>query len=780
MPDDLAPDVDLRMGDLKGLLTGLPLAVIAVDLNDSVIFWNAAAERLFGWRRDEVVGRPLPTVPEDLQKEAAIIRKSAVAGNTLGAIGTRRRRRDGTLVDVALSVAPLRDGAGGVIGTIGVLADVTDDAEGADARRQRDIAVARLAAIVDSSDDAIVSKRLDGVVTSWNRAAERIFGWTAAEAVGQHITLIIPKERHAEEDDVLARVVRGETVDHFETIRVAKDGRRLNISLTVSPIRDGRGRIVGASKIARDVTDRIHGEMVRGRLAAIVSSSDDVIVGKTLEGFITSWNAAAERMFGWTAAEAVGRHITLIIPDDRRAEEEEVLARIRAGQRVEHFETVRVTRDGRRIDMSLTVSPVIDSAGRIIGASKIGRDITERRRLEDERDRLLASAQRAREEAEALNRTKDEFLAVVSHELRTPLNAIFGWARMLQSASLDPPTEARAIEAIVRGATAQARLVDDLLDLSRIVTGRMRLDFQRCHPIDVIEGALDAVRPAATAKDIDLVPHLEPTVGTMVGAPDRLQQVVWNLVMNAVKFTPAGGRVDVTLRRAGGSLEIVVADTGEGISADILPHVFERFRQEDSSSVRAHGGLGLGLALVRHLVELHGGHVQAASPGKGQGATFTVTLPLGRSSRMQPGAEGAADDALLDAGHRSLEGVRVLVVDDDAGALDVSAVMLRSEGAEVRTAASAFRAYEMVEGWPPHVLVSDIAMPGADGFMLLRGLRGALADRGQRLAAIAVTAYGTGDTEMRAFEAGFDRYLTKPVDPLKLSVAVAEVAGRAT
>jgi signal transduction histidine kinase len=428
--------------------------------------------------------------------------------------------------------------------------------------------------------------------------------------------------------------------------------------------------------------------------------------------------------------------------------------------------------------MSLTVSPVLDAAGRIIGASKIGRDITERRRMEDERNRLLARAQQAREEAEALNRTKDEFLAVVSHELRTPLNAIFGWARMLQSATLDPPTETRAIEAIVRGASAQARLVDDLLDLSRIVTGRMRLDFQRCHPIDVIEGALDAVRPAASAKDIALVPHLDATVGTMVGAPDRLQQVVWNLVMNAVKFTPAGGRVDVTLRRAGANLEIVVADTGEGISANVLPHVFERFRQEDSSSIRAHGGLGLGLALVRHLVELHGGHVHAASPGKGHGATFTVTLPLGRAARMQGALQAAPDEALVDPNRPLLDGVRVLVVDDDAGALDVSAVMLRSDGAEVRTASSAFRAYEVVEGWQPHVLVSDIAMPGADGFMLLRGLRSALA--GQRLPAIAVTAYGSGDTEMRAFEAGFDRYLTKPVDPLKLSAAVAEVAGRTT
>jgi signal transduction histidine kinase len=305
-----------------------------------------------------------------------------------------------------------------------------------------------------------------------------------------------------------------------------------------------------------------------------------------------------------------------------------VLARLRRGERVEHFETVRVAKDGRLVDVSLTVSPVRDATGRIIGASKIARDITERRRAEAERNQLLAREQRARAEAEALNRTKDEFLATISHELRTPLNAIFGWARMLQSSEPDDAARAHAVDAIVRNASAQARLVEDLLDLSRIVTGRTRLDFERVDLKAVIEAALDAVRPAAKAKDIALLATFDPSVGPLVGAPDRLQQVMWNLVMNAVKFTPRGGRIQVSLRRSDHSAEIVVADTGEGISAELLPHVFERFRQEDSSTTRAHAGLGIGLALVRHLVELHGGHVDAESPGKGKGATFTVTLPL--------------------------------------------------------------------------------------------------------------------------------------------------------
>jgi PAS domain S-box-containing protein len=356
-------------------------------------------------------------------------------------------------------------------------------------------------------------------------------------------------------------------------------------------------------------------------LAAIIDSADDAIVSKDLNGVILSWNRGAERIFGWTAAEAVGRHITLIIPEERRAEEDEILARIRRGETVDHMETARVTKDGRRLNISLTVSPVRDRTGRIVGASKIARDVTERRRLEDERDRLLI-------EAEASNRAKDHLLATVSHELRTPLNSILGYARLLDSGGLDEAARRHAVSVIIRSATTQVQLVDDLLDLSRVVTGRMQLTFEKCELPALIEGALDIVRPAADAKGIALITAIAPDVGQVLCAPDRLRQVVWNLAINAIKFTPAGGRVEVTLRRSEVNAEIVVADNGVGISPEVLPHVFQLFRQEDSSSTRAHGGLGLGLALVKSLVELHGGQVRAESAGKGKGACFTVVLPL--------------------------------------------------------------------------------------------------------------------------------------------------------
>jgi PAS domain S-box-containing protein len=499
----------------------------------------------------------------------------------------------------------------------------------------------------------------------------------------------------------------------------------------------------------------------RARLAAIVASSDDVIVSKTLDGIITSWNPAAERTFGWTAAEAIGRHITLIVPDDRRAEENDVLARIRRGERVDHFETVRRTKDGRFLDMSITVSPVKDGSGRIVGASKVARDITERRRLEAQYSLLLTSEQEARRQAEALNNAKDELIATVSHELRTPLNAILGWARMLQSGDLDEAGRARAVNAIVRNAAAQTRIVDDLLDLSRITTGRLRLDFERMDLNATIEAALETIRPAARAKDLTLVVTLDRTLEAIRGAPDRLQQVAWNLLMNSVKFTPPGGRVEIASRRRSDAVALVVTDTGQGIAADILPHVFEPFRQEDSSSTRAQGGLGLGLALVRRLVELHGGTVMAESEGKDRGATFTVTLPL----RSLPGVA---------AGDHSLDGVRVLVVDDDPDFLDLSAMILRRAGAQVRATSSAARAYDVIDSWLPNVVLTDLAMPGEDGFMLASAARAIFSARRAPVSMVAVTAYGTPENRARAARAGFDLYLTKPIDPDDLA---AEVAG---
>ena len=405
----------------------------------------------------------------------------------------------------------------------------------------------------------------------------------------------------------------------------------------------------------------------------------------------------------------------------------------------------------------------------------------ERTSGEAEREQLLRREQAARAVAEAANRAKDEFLAVLSHELRTPLNAVYGWARMLQTGQIRDEAAERALDAIVRNANAQVRLIDDLLDVSRVVSGKMRLDVRTVDLRSVIEEALDAVRPAAEAKFIRLQSVLDPRAGPITGDPDRLQQVIWNLVMNAVKFTPKEGCVQIHLQRVNSQVEIVVSDTGLGIAPAVLPFVFDRFRQADSSSTRGHGGLGLGLALVKHLVELHGGSVTAQSAGEGKGATFIVKLPLtiadipdGPRPRLHPTA--VTMDA-LPQGLR-IDGVRVLLVDDDSEALDLASSILIRAGATVRTCLSAPEALALLQEWRPDVLVSDIEMPGEDGHALIRKVRALDGERGGRTPAVALTAYGRPQDRVLSLTAGYSMHVPKPVDPGELTTIIASVTLR--
>ncbi len=505
------------------------------------------------------------------------------------------------------------------------------------------------------------------------------------------------------------------------------------------------------------------------RLAAIVESSDDAIITKTVEGIITSWNPGAERIFGYTASEIVGRSVTVLFPEDRLAEEEEFRRRLVRGERVKHFETVRVRKDGSLINISVALSPMRAPGGRLLGISKIARDITERAKL-------LARDQAARREAEQANRVKDEFLATLSHELRTPLNAILGWARMLRTGRLDAATAARALEAIERNARLQSQLIEDLLDLSRIISGKIRLTVCPVDLAAVIEAALDQTRPAALAKAIQLELDLDRAAGAMLGDTERLQQVVSNILSNAVKFTPTGGHVEVRLERDDSEVRIQVRDSGSGIPADLLPHVFDRFRQGDSTTRRAQGGLGLGLAIVREIVELHGGTVEAQSPGPGKGATFTVRLPFRaaglalRAIGSEPTATDARDDALA--------GATVLLVEDDADSRVLLATMLEQRGARVLPAASVREALDVLGRQRPDVLVSDIGMPEEDGYDLIAAVRALPPDRGGLIPAVAVTALARGEDAARALRAGYQIHLAKPVEPDRLVEAVVGVLSR--
>ncbi|HKW93072.1 MAG TPA: ATP-binding protein [Methylomirabilota bacterium] len=434
---------------------------------------------------------------------------------------------------------------------------------------------------------------------------------------------------------------------------------------------------------------------------------------------------------------------------------------------------------GRREPLALLDTP-IQEIREVAEALTVA--AAERTGVEAERERILRREQDARATAEAASRSKDEFLAILSHELRTPLNAVYGWARMPQSGQLRDEAATRAVDAIVRNANAQVQLIDDLLDVSRVVSGKMRLDVRPTDLRAVIDGALDGVRPAAEAKGIRIQSVLD-SAASIMGDPNRLQQVVWNLLMNAVKFTPKGGRVQIHLQRVNSHVEIVVSDTGQGIAPHVLPFIFDRFTQADTSSTRAHSGLGLGLALVKHLVELHGGAVTAQSPGEGRGATFVISLPLsiaemstGSAIRQHPTV--ATTDAPLPGAR--LDGLRVLVVDDDQNALDLASAILTKAGAAVRTCLSAEDALAVFFAWRPDVLVSDIEMPGEDGYSLIRKVRALADDPVGDTPAVALTAYGRTQDRMLSLSAGYNMHVPKPVDPGELTTIIASLARQAS
>jgi signal transduction histidine kinase/DNA-binding response OmpR family regulator len=415
-------------------------------------------------------------------------------------------------------------------------------------------------------------------------------------------------------------------------------------------------------------------------------------------------------------------------------------------------------------------------------ATELQQEITERKQAEEERARMLVREQAARAEAEAANRTKDEFLATLSHELRTPLTAILGWSHLLKTNKFDKQNTARALETIERNARSQSQLIDDLLDVSRIITGKLHLDVRPVELAIIIEAAIESARPAADAKGIQFEVTLDKSASQVSGDPSRLQQVVWNLFTNAVKFTPEGGRVRVKLERLDDYAEITVSDNGQGINPQFLPFIFDRFRQADGSTTRKHGGLGLGLAIARHLVEMHGGTINAHSDGIDQGATFSVRLPLRTANRATETATESSS-AFIKGGQPSflsfpvLDGLRVLVVDDEADTRDLIATVLKRCGAEVRGCETAREALEQFEAWPPDLLVSDIGLPGEDGFSLIKKVR-EIDRRGGQIPAIALTAYASPEDRLRSLSAGFQMHIAKPVDPEKLVTIIADVAER--
>jgi PAS domain S-box-containing protein len=648
-----------------------------------------------------------------------------------------------------------------------------------------------LALLVATVEDyAMVLLSPTGEIRSWNPGAERIFGYRAEEVVGKSFSMFYPPvdleaRKPQGELDVAARDGRMED----EGWRIRKNGEQFWVNTVITAMRHANGELRGFAKVTRDLTARRNAderlrhseEMFRLLVASV---KDYAIFMLDTGGRIISWNAGAQRIKGYSADEIIGKHFSIFYPkEDIESGKPPRELEIATATGVYEEEGWRLRKDGSRFWANVVITAVRDETGTLRGFAKVTRDITERKRAE-ETQRALIEQQQARMQAEderrraeqsyrvaqEANRAKDEFLMTLSHELRTPMTAILGWARLLPTMSPEDTNFREAIDQIARGAQLQAHLIDDVLDVSRIVSGKMRLSRETVDVARLVTRSVEAVRPTADARSITLSTSIAPGLGTVVADPTRLQQVLWNLLTNAVKFTPKGGRVEVKADRTDSHIEVCVVDTGEGIDPAFLPHVFEPFRQAENPNTRIHGGLGLGLSIVRYIVEAHGGSVSAESAGRNRGATFKLTLPIAAviPAATQPPATlriGRSID------QNRLYGIRIAIVDDDRGGREMVRTVLTQAGAEVTAFESAPQALAALDRNVPDLVVTDLAMPVMDGYTFVRELRARPETTGLKIIALTAFPTGTASTE----QSGFDAYLAKPIDPFILVDEVARI-----
>jgi PAS domain S-box-containing protein len=703
--------------------------------------------------------------PDDREVVSTALDKSLNTGAPYQ-LEFRTLRPDGEVVWLFTDAVVLREN-GKPVRMVGATLDITDLNRAEKALRDSQ---ARYRAVIEALPAAVYTTDAEGRITMFNQAAVELSG--RVPTIGSDSWCVTWKLYYPDgtpmphdECPMAMALKKGEAIRGFEAVAERPDGSRVSFVPFPTPLHDSNGKLIGAINMLVDITDRNSTEKVLRHFAAIVETSDDAIISKDLNGIITSWNPAATRLYGYTAEEVIGRPVSILIPPERPDEEPAILAKLRRGESIDHYETVRMGKDGRRLYVSLTVSPIRDAKGNVVGASKIARDITDQKQTQEEIARLLAAERAARYDAEVASRSKDEFLAMLSHELRTPLTAMLGWLSILREKKLDKKTSEHAIETIERNAKAQAQLIEDLVDISRIVGGKLNLEVGPTELLPVINAAVEVVRPAANAKNISIEVNYDSTVGPVLGDASRLQQVIWNLLANAVKFTPKDGSVYLDFRRAGSSAEVVIRDTGMGITPDFLPHVFERFRQAESPVIRSHRGVGLGLAIVRHLIELHGGTVQAESDGENRGATFTICLPLA-VVRYTAASVNLVDEA-NGKDSNALNGLRILLVEDEPDARELLAVLLQGSGANVEAVDSAGDALQRLPLFIPDVLLSDIGLPRESGYDLIRQVR-SLASDINKIPAIALTAFATESDRQMSLSAGFQAHLAKPVEPAHL------------
>ena len=615
---------------------------------------------------------------------------------------------------------------------------------------------------------------------------QRITGLGEDDVLGKRVVDVFPFLRDSGNEPCFTAVLEGkETISENHPYGPSETGV---FESHYSPLLDENDEIAGGIAVITDITARKQAEEATHaaykQLEFHVESSPLAVVEWDSDFRVSRWSASAERLFGWKADEVIGKHVNewqFVFADDVDAVAL-VTNRQREGVEVQGVQRNRnYTRDGAILFCEWYNSVLRDDRGKLVSVLSLVLDVTAKQSAEDERAASLLRERDARRHAEEADRLKDEFLATLSHELRTPLTSILGWASMIRNGEVEGANATRAIETIERNARSQARLIDDLLDVSRIITGNLRLDL---HPLDlapIVDAALDALRPTADVKGIQLRTRFEPGECLVKGDPNRLRQVIWNLLSNSIKFTQRGGSVYIDLTCVESTARLTVSDTGEGISAAFLPYVFDRFRQAEGSISRRQGGLGLGLAVVRHLVELHGGTISAESEGLGYGSVFTVDLPLAQERRDPARAEERRREVerrRSRSGVVRLDGLHVLLVEDDDDSRKLLGTMLKRSGARVTSTKSAKEALTVFEGDLPDVLVSDIGMPDEDGYELIRKLRSALPEKGGLTPAIALTGYASRKDRERALAAGYHQHIAKPVEQSDMIGAIAALVGR--
>jgi PAS domain S-box-containing protein len=750
------------------------IGVVIGDARGAIVQANEAFLSLTGYDREDVTAGRLTWAALTPAELAATHTGRPPAALDLP---TQREyvRKDGSRVPVLVGSTPIE---GDNRSSVSFVVDLTElrKAQNAVAENER-----RFRTLVEQSPLGIEIFAPDGHVLLANHAWERIWESKLSELAGYNVLLDLQLERIGIQPYLL-RAFGGEAVEippfRYDPALSGRPGRPRWVHPYVYPVRDAAGHLREVVLILHDVTEVKEAEEALQRneeqLRLVIDALPVVIGYIDQDKRFRLGNQVYEEWFGVALSEVEGKPMIDVIGAEVYQITEPFLERALAGERQAYDRRARFA-DGTEHDLHVTFIPHVGLAGHVEGVVALVADVTERRQAESERARLLLAEQEARADAETANRTKDEFLATLSHELRTPLNAILGWAQLLRIGGLPQDELTHGLETIERNAKVQAQLIEDLLDLSRIISGKLRLEMR---PIDlptVLAAALDSVRPAAEAKSIRIVPLLDAAASPVLGDAGRLQQVVWNLLSNAIKFTPARGTVELVLQRLGGRAEIIVSDTGMGIKPDFLPHVFERLRQADSSSTRRHGGLGLGLAIARHLIESHGGTIEARSAGENRGATFIVSLPLSLNAVVKTTEPDVSDSDTGLGPRRRLEGVRVLVVDDEPDARELVSRALQRDGADVLAASSAAEALGAIDELNPDVLVSDIAMPGEDGYELIRQLRSRERSHGRHLPAVALTAYARKEDRERALRAGYQEHLAKPVEPAQLTAVVANL-----